>query len=169
MSLGPSDLAHFSTAKMTCQNNFSCLILMGVMPWESWDSWQQNLLQLKIMPHELSLFGKKKHLMIMWGIKITNCGRNKNYKLNFSGNKHFWLGPLLQVVHFSYRVHSHCCVHGCTKLQNYIPFLIIDFKIIISMMVSMILCYTSSIINTSPALTLTFLSPNLLVIPIILS
>ena len=73
MSLGPSDLAHFSTAKMTCQNNFSCLILMGVMPWESWDSWQQNLLQLKIMPHELSLFGKKK-------TSYDNV-RNKNYKL----------------------------------------------------------------------------------------
>ena len=56
---------------------------MGVIPCMLWESRQQNLLQLKIKPHLLSLFGKKTSYDNVYG------GKNKIQKFNFSGTKHF--------------------------------------------------------------------------------
>ena len=44
MRLRPSDSDHFATIKMTCQNSFPSLI-------PSWESPQQNVMQLKIKSH----------------------------------------------------------------------------------------------------------------------
>ena len=87
--LGPSDLAHFSVAKMTCQNSYSCLIPHG--------SHESKMFCNSKLSFISSHFLVKKRCLMKMYIVV----RIKLIKFIFSQNKHFELAHFYVQWHVS--------------------------------------------------------------------